>query len=204
MNRQVKADVAWMIPYKICAVLEKFEIEVLASKPESEYIKLFKNHSPHRFNDKMARIFYSAIQHIVNEYGGEASRIWANKSSSASVVYRFLQFEGVGAKITTMAANILATRFKVPFSDYYSIDIPPDIHIKRVFRRTGLVGREATKGSIIYKSRELYPEFQVSLIIGAGKLVVLGAALKIQNVLNVESNRNVVNGVSSRIHSSSS
>lgn len=75
------------------------------------------------------------------------------------MVYRFLQFEGVGIKIATMAANILAREFKISFSDYYSIDILPDVHIFRVIRRSGLVSRNANAESIIYKARELNPEF---------------------------------------------
>lgn len=63
------------------------------------------------------------------------------------------------AKIATMAANILARQFKIPFSDYYSIDISPDVHILRVMRRTGLVDNNADLDSIIYKARELNPEF---------------------------------------------
>lgn len=58
-----------------------------------------------------------------------------------------------------MAANILARQFKIPFSDYYSIDISPDVHILRVLRRTGLVSKNADIESIIYKARELNPEF---------------------------------------------
>ena len=55
--------------------------------------------------------------------------------------------------------NILARQFKIPFSDYYSIDISPDVHILRVMRRTGLVDSNADLDSIIYKARELNPEF---------------------------------------------
>lgn len=58
-----------------------------------------------------------------------------------------------------MAANILARQFKTPFSDYYSIDISPDVHILRVMRRTGLVSPNAELDSVIYKARELCPEF---------------------------------------------
>lgn len=58
-----------------------------------------------------------------------------------------------------MATNILARQFKVPFSDYYSIDISPDVHILRVLRRSGLVDKDASIDSIIYKARELCPEF---------------------------------------------
>jgi hypothetical protein len=54
-----------------------------------------------------------------------------------------------------MAVNTLARQFKIPFSDYYSIDISPDVHVFRVMRRTGLVSSTADRESIIYKAREL-------------------------------------------------
>src|SRR5690554_7296394 len=64
-------------------------------------------------------------------------RSWRGNPSSAAVVYRFLQFDGVGPKIATMATNILARDFKIPMSDYYSVDISTDVHILRVLRRSG-------------------------------------------------------------------
>lgn len=69
---------------------------------------------------------------------------------SAEVVLRFLQFRGVGPKIATMATNILAREFKVPFADYYSVDVSADVHVRRVFHRLGLVRDSATLEDIIY------------------------------------------------------
>jgi endonuclease III len=58
-----------------------------------------------------------------------------------------------------MAANILARQFMIPFSDYCSIDVSPDIHVRRVMQRNGLVSKNATNDAIIYKAREMCPEF---------------------------------------------
>ena len=75
------------------------------------------------------------------------------------MVYRFLEFSGVGIKIATMATNILARDFKIRFSDYYSIDVSPDVHVRRVMSRMGLVEKKASNDKIIYKARELSPDF---------------------------------------------
>lgn len=159
MDRQIKAERAWVIPYEIKNKLGSFKIKELLKITRKNYIKIFNNLSLHRFNDTMANIFYDAIRHINLKYDADASKIWKNRPSSASVVYRFLEFKGSGIKIATMAANILARQFRIPFSDYYSIDISPDVHIVRVMKRTGLVPKGSDSSKIIYKARELNPEF---------------------------------------------
>lgn len=159
MDRQIKTERAWMVPVKVRDIIGIFSMKALAEISENEYQRLFEDNSLHRFNDKMGSVFYSAVQRIATEYNGDASKIWADKPSSASVVYRFLQFDGVGVKIATMAANILARQFRIPFSDYHSIDVSPDIHVRRVMRRIGYVDNHAADESIIYKARELCPEF---------------------------------------------
>jgi len=159
MDRQIKSERAWMIPLRLREILGTFGIEDLAHVKLEDYIEIFESNSLHRFNSVMAKTFYSAVQRIVRDYDSDASKIWNNKPSSASVVYRFLQFEGYGIKIATMATNILARQFKVPLSDYYSIDISPDVHIFRVLSRCGLVAPNANSDLVIYKARELNPEF---------------------------------------------
>ena len=159
MDRQTKAERAWMIPIKIRDLLGSFDMDVLASKSLEDYKTLFTINNLHRFNETMADVFFKAVQKIHTEYNNDAAEIWSGRPSSATVVYRFLQFDGVGVKIATMAANILARQFRIPFSDFYSIDVSPDVHVKRVLYRLGLVDINSDNDKIIYKARELCPEF---------------------------------------------
>lgn len=159
MDRQTKAERAWMIPFKIKDLIGSFDMDILAGKSSQDYKELFTKNNLHRFNETMADVFYKAVQRIHTVYHDDASNIWSGSPSSATVVYRFLQFNGVGVKIATMAANILARKFRIPFSDFYSIDVSPDVHVKRVFYRLGLVDKNADNDKIIYKARELCPEF---------------------------------------------
>jgi endonuclease III len=99
------------------------------------------------------------VQRIGQDYNGNAGEIWANQPSSAEVVYRFLQFDGIGRKIATMAANILAREFKVPFADYYSIDVSVDVQLRRVFARLGLARMDDDVDKITYLARALHPPF---------------------------------------------
>lgn len=159
MDRQVKAERAWIIPYRIYEKLKDFSMQKLCKLSQKKIRHLMtKPESLHRFV-MMAGYFYFAVQRIQTEYAGDASLIWTGKPSSAEVVYRFLEFDGVGPKIATMAANILARDFKIPLSDYFSIDISADVHIKRVFSRLGLCPENTTVEQVIYRARALHPKF---------------------------------------------
>ena len=161
MDRQIKAERAWLIPYRISERLGKdFSTEALSNLSKADVARLMSQPEPlHRFAETMGGLFYSAIQHICGKYEGNAALIWLGHPSSAEVVYRFLEFDGVGPKIASMAANILARNFKIPFADHFSIDISADIHVRRVFARLGLCPGNPTVEQVIYKARALHPEF---------------------------------------------
>lgn len=160
MDRQIKAERAWLIPHRISDKLGGFSMDALVKLSQREVSRLMSKPEPlHRFANTMRRLFHAAVQRISKVYAGDAARIWADRPSSAEVVYRFLQFDGVGPKIATMAANILARDFKVPLSDFYSIDISADIHVRRVFGRLGLCPSNAAIEQLVYKARTLHPEF---------------------------------------------
>ena len=160
MNRQIKVERAWLIPDRISQKIGGFSMEKLNALSREDVHRLMREPALlHRFAGTMADHFYSAVQRIKNNYADDAARIWAGEPPSAEVVYRFLEFDGVGPKIASMAANILAREFKILFSDYYSIDISADVHVLRVFSRLGLCAADATVEQVIYKARALYPEF---------------------------------------------
>ena len=160
MDRQIKAERAWLIPFRFMEKLGSFSIDTLLNQSEADVRRLMTEPEPlHRFVDKMATFFFRAVQRIADKYRSNASLIWTDKPSSATVVYRFLEFDGVGPKIASMDANILAREFKIEFSDYFSIDISADVHVRRVFGRLGLTPPDASVDQLIFRARGLHPEF---------------------------------------------
>lgn len=160
MDRQIKAERAWLIPHSLRERAGGFELPRIRAFSLPEVENLMTNPEPlHRFPAVMSRNLLAAAEMIDREYCGDASRIWSGEPSSAEVVFRLLQFPGVGPKIGTMAANILARQFKVRFSDYSSVDISPDVHVRRVFGRLGLSREEAPVEELVYRARAIYPQF---------------------------------------------
>jgi endonuclease III len=160
MDRQIKAEKAWVIPFRFAQKLGTFAFSRLVALSLDEVRDLMTKPEPlHRYTKGMSKNFHAAVGLIQKKYNGNAAKIWEGEPSSADVVYRFLEFQGVGPKIATMAANILARRFKVPFKDYYSIDVSADVHVCRVFARLGLTDPEDSIEAVIYRARALHPEF---------------------------------------------
>ena len=159
MDRQIKAENAWMIPYKVSRLIGGFEISRLVSMSEQDVLTLFTTNQLHWMKNPMAHNFYSAVQRIHTDYNDNAANIWNNNPNSAAVVRRLMEFDGVGIKIASMAANILARELKVPMKDYINIDISPDTHIQRVFKRTGLWRKGGSLEEIIYSAREYNPTY---------------------------------------------
>jgi endonuclease-3 len=160
VDRQMSAEKAWMIPYKLAELIGSKEFAAFESLSQERLEQLMTRPKPlHRFSKDMAVNVHSAIQKISNTYQGDASNMWSQSPSSADVIFRFLEIRGVGQKIATMAANILTREFKVEFSDHFSIDVSADVHVCRVFERLGFVSKNASKEQVIYKARAIHPEF---------------------------------------------
>lgn len=157
MDRQIKTSRAWTIPYSVMEELNIKKFKDFLKFDKEAFIKIFEKKKLHRFNKIMAENFYNAIQLIHKKYNDDAYNIWRDRPKSATLVLRFLEFSGVGIKIATMATNILVRGYKIPVRDKICIDISPDVHVKKIFKRTGLVGENVSIEEIIYKARELNP-----------------------------------------------
>ncbi|GHU61044.1 hypothetical protein FACS189445_2560 [Spirochaetia bacterium] len=163
MDRRIKAEKAWIIPFKVFKHFGTKEIDELCKFKLIDFEKYFNTNIDHIYKSKMAGIFYNGLERIKTKYNYNAASIWKNNLSSATVVYNFLEFNGVGQKISTMATNILARDYKIKFSDYCSIDISVDLQVKKVMKAMGIVKDFRDDGKlnnkIIYKARELNPMY---------------------------------------------
>ncbi len=166
MDMQIKAERAWKIPYLIMKDLGGFEFERLLNLTLEDIRERFLENKFHRFNDVMAKRFYLAIKRIHEEYKDNASNIWDNSTSAAEVIRKFLEFDGVGQKIASMATNILVRQYKIPLGDLSAIDISTDTHVVRMMKKLGFAPENASKEYIIFRAREFYPPYPGILDIG--------------------------------------
>lgn len=161
MDRGIDAETAWTIPYRVSQELglKGYEFEDLRAPSIEDLVKVFITNQLHRYPAKMARIFHNSLNHIEKYYGGSANQIWADRPSSAALIKRFLQFDGMGLRLASRAANKLYRDFKVELSDSSSLDITPEFYIRRVFKRAGFIGRNASDEELIYCARELHLKY---------------------------------------------
>ncbi|MCK4269836.1 MAG: hypothetical protein KAW93_05090 [Methanogenium sp.] len=159
MTPQINSTRAYGIPWKIGMAIRGQDFTSFLNVSEDEYIRIFQDLSLHRFSKSMGQRTSKAIWQIAEQYEGDASNIWSDTPSSCAVVRRMLEFHGAGIKVATMTANILAREFRVPMSDLICIDVSPDVHVLRVFRRLGLIREDQGGDILIYKARELHPVY---------------------------------------------
>lgn len=161
MDRQIVAKKAWDIPVKVCEGLcdKDYSMKGLIILSLDDLKEFFNREKLHRFNDTMADIFYRAVQRIHNVYDDDASKIWQVGQSSASVVSKFLEFDGCGIKIASMAANLLHRIYVVKYTDYSALDVSPDVHVCRVLYRLGLIEDIGNIDSVIYCARQINPPY---------------------------------------------
>jgi endonuclease III len=111
----------------------------------------------------MSQHFHNALERVENVYNSQAQQIWSGNPNCATVIRRFLEFDGVGSKIANMATNILLRDFKVPMQNINTIDMPVDSNVERVFKRLHLVQNNIpgnkTKEIIAYTAKSLYPDY---------------------------------------------
>lgn len=165
-DQGIKAERAWEIPYLLKTKLGYFDVKKIAETEEEYLISLF-NQSPklHRFPATMAKRTIDACKLIIRKYNGTPENIWNDNPRSSDLQSRFEEFNGIGQKKASMATNILVRDFGIEVKDKSGIDVSYDIHIRRVFLRTGLVVKDDMQ-TIINTARELNPEYPGVLDLG--------------------------------------
>ena len=96
----------------------------------------------HRFKETIPRWVPAAAGRLLDEYQGDASRIWAAGSHVIDVTERLSSFEGIGRKKAVMGVEILMRHFGIDLAGRECGQVAYDVQVRRVFLRSGLVARD--------------------------------------------------------------
>ena len=111
LDQQVTVPTAFAGPLKIKQRLGTLDPKEVASADLEEIFR--QKPAVHRFPGSMAQRVQDLAQHIVDEYGGDASKVWKGARDSDDLRARLAALPGFGDMKITSTAAVLAKRFGV-------------------------------------------------------------------------------------------
>jgi endonuclease-3 len=153
----VPAERAWAGPWLLRDRLGHLDLVRLAAERAAVDAAVCAPPALHRFKHTVAGWVSDAAERLLDCYGGDATRIWAGGASTAEVADRLASFRGIGRKKSAMAVEILRRHFGVEMTGPERGTVAYDVHVRRVFLRTGLATSD-TPDAIARAAREACPE----------------------------------------------
>ena len=138
----IPAERAWAAPWLLRERLGHLDLARLAVERDSVDEAVCRRPALHRFKHMIAGWVSDAAERLLACYDGDASAIWAPGSSVAEVGERLSAFRGIGRKKAAMAVELLTRHFGVALTGAHDGTVAYDVHVRRVFLRSGLVERD--------------------------------------------------------------
>lgn len=119
----------------------------------------------HRHYKTFARLLPQASEHILEHYQGDPRKIWNNQRDVNEVRNRLDSIPAIGPGLARMAVLILAREHGRlgGRKARRQLDPKPDVHVRRVFQRVGLIEPGWSMNAVIEAARDLAPDFPGSL-----------------------------------------
>ncbi len=153
----VTAERAWAGPYLLAERLGHFDMARMVEEPGRVAEAVSAAPALHRFVKTLPGWIVEAAGRVLDEYGGDASAIWPDGVPLVEVVARLRAFKGIGPKKAVMAAEILVRHFGVRLTGTECGSVAYDVHVRRVFLRTGMVDVD-TPEAVAEAARRACPE----------------------------------------------
>ena len=102
---------------------------------------------------------------IIEKYTNDPRKIWNSTKDVNLVKKRLEELPGIGPALSNMAVLILVRNYGLigGMKSLANIDIKPDIHVMRVFKRSGLISNMNNISEAIEIARTLCPDYPGSL-----------------------------------------
>ncbi|NTU71964.1 MAG: hypothetical protein HGB10_09140 [Coriobacteriia bacterium] len=138
----IPAERAWSAPWELLQRIGTLDPSILASSPTAVRDAVQTPPMLHRFKETLPKWIVAASQKLLSEYGGDAARIWPDGVRVDEVTRRLSCFPGIGRKKAVMAAEILTRHFGVQLEGRECGQVAFDVHVRRVFLRSGLADED--------------------------------------------------------------
>jgi uncharacterized HhH-GPD family protein len=155
-DQGIPSERAWMSPFLLRERLGFLDPLGIASNEAAVSKAIGRPPSLHRYVNTMPGWIVKAADRVLDSYGGDAGRIWCDNPSADDLQKRFCDFVGIAQKKAAMAVITLERDLGVPIRNLHRSDIAFDVHIRRVFLRSGLADRD-DQDHVVDMARRLNP-----------------------------------------------
>ncbi len=152
----IKAERAWAVPYELRQRLGYLEPERVAASGNAVAQAVQASPKLHRFISLIPKWIVEAARIVNLQYGGDAGRIWGDTPTATELRRRLERFPGIGQKKAAMAVEILERDLGVPLQDLDGSDIAFDVHLRRVFLRSGIAEHDDVH-EMVAAAKALHP-----------------------------------------------
>lgn len=152
----IRAERAWALPFLLRTRLGYLSPGGIAANPEAVHAAVQQAPKLHRFVNIVPDWLVQAAHIVLNLYDGDAGRLWSDAPTAVELRRRLEAFPGIGQKKAAMAVEILARDLGKPLRELTGSDVAYDVHLRRVFLRTGLAQHDAVD-HMVAVARALYP-----------------------------------------------
>ena len=115
LDQQIPMEVAFAGPQKLAERMGKLDAQEIAEYDPDAFIALFSERpAVHRFPGSMAKRLQTLAQTIVDEYGGDAARLWtAGDPDGPEVLRRLKSLPGFGDQKARIFLALLGKQYGV-------------------------------------------------------------------------------------------
>lgn len=155
-DQGIPAERAWMTPFLLRERLGHLD-PVRLDADRGTVLEAFA--APpmlHRFYSTVGVWVAGAARRTVTQFGGDAAQIWADRPRAVELQRRLREFDGIGQKKAALMVEILVRDLGVGVSAMSGSDVAYDVHLRRVFLRTGLAARD-DQDHMVEVARSLHP-----------------------------------------------
>lgn len=139
----IPAERAWAGPHLLAQRLGHFDLVRLASDRAAVAAAVARPPMLHRFKRILPGWISDMAAQLIERWGGDASSLWSDAPTAVELMERLRRFRGIGPKKAAMTAEILARHFGVPLREPAGGTVAYDVHVRRVFLRSGLVDHDS-------------------------------------------------------------